>query len=90
MSYIHTGWGGKYLLSPKVVIKQTDRYNRIIKELDSLDTAFYRLRDIPPFSRTPEQWREKFKLSNGISRREAELIKIRNEDNPEYVKHWGL
>lgn len=88
MSYIKSGWARKYTLSPKVEIKQIELWNKTAAELDTLYESFDRIRDIPPSVRTQEQYQEKFRLGEEISRREALLIKIRDEDNPEYVKHW--
>lgn len=67
MSYIKSGWAGKYTLSPKVEIKQIELWNKTEAELDTLYERFNKLRDIPPSIRTQEQYQEKFRLDKEIS-----------------------
>lgn len=89
MSYIKTGWGGKYLLSPTIQ-NYPDEWLELDRVADELEYRLYILRGNGKgiFKADDGHIDEIRELRKHLSEIDARMRKILMEANPEWHQYW--
>lgn len=85
VAYIHTGWGKKYLLSPKTTTSK--ELQEFSDSLLHLEEEFDNLRS-KPCSMDSKQYDRIRELRKILTKHDVECLRKFWAENPKYVEYW--